>query len=96
MRRKPYACGGCHLRDYVGGAEFPKILVSDIAGSHSVPMPGEAACLVGALEHTPVWSALAPMPTLRAGPGRMPFLLQGDDHPKLLCLVGEQVPYLPM
>jgi hypothetical protein len=75
MRRKPYTCGGCHLRDYVGNAELSTILVSDITGSHCVPMPGEAASLVRAVEHASLWFALAPMPTFGAGLGRMPFLL---------------------
>ena len=92
MRRKPYACGGCHLRNYVGDAKFPTILVSDIAGSHCVPMPGKTALLLRAVEHAPLWSALAPMPTFGAGLGRMPFLLQGHAHSQPLCLVGKQVP----
>ena len=92
MRRKPYACGGCHLRNYVGDAKFPTILVSDIASSHSVPMPGKTALLLRAVEHAPLWSALAPMPTFGAGLGRMPFLLQGHDHSQSFCLVGKQVP----
>ena len=92
MRRKPYACGGCHLRNYVGDTEFPTILVSDIAGSHSVPMPGEAASLVRAVEHAALWSALASMPTFGAGLSCTPFLLQGDAQTSALCLVGKQVP----
>ncbi len=58
MRHKPYACGGCHLRNYVGDAEFPTILVSDIAGSGPITMPGEAASLVRTAEHTALRLAL--------------------------------------
>jgi hypothetical protein len=92
MRRKPYACGGCHLRNYVGDAKFPTILVSDIASSDPITMPGEAASLVRTVEHTALRLALAPMPTFGAGLGRMPFLLQGHNHSQSLCLVGKQVP----
>jgi hypothetical protein len=96
MRHKPYACGGCHLRNYVGDAKFPTILVSDIAGSDSITMPGEAACLVRAVEHAALRLALASMPTFGAGLRGMSFLLQGDAQASALCLIGEQVPHSAM
>ncbi len=96
MRHEPYARGGCHLRNYVGDPKFPTILVSDIAGPHAVPMPDEAALLIRAVEHAPLWSALASMTTPGAGLRCVPFLLQGDAQASALCLISEQVPDVAM
>ena len=91
MRHIPYACGGCHLRNYVGDPKFPTILLPDVVRSHAVAMPGEAACLVRAVEHPALGLALAPMSTLRTRATRVVFLLHFDCHAKSLSFVGEQV-----
>jgi len=87
----PYTCGGCHLRNYVGDAKFPTILLPDVVRSHPVAMPGEAARFVRAVEHPAFRLALAPMSTLRARATRVAFLLQFDCHAESLSFIGEKV-----
>src|SRR6266704_7084666 len=66
MRHMPYARGGCHVRNNVGDTKFPTILVPDVHSSHAIPMPDEAALLVGTPEHPSLGCGLALVPTLRA------------------------------
>ncbi len=59
-------------------------------------MPGETALLVRAVEHTPLWLALALMPTDGTGFRGVAFLLEGYHHAKPFSLVREHVTDIPM
>jgi hypothetical protein len=59
-RRIAHADGGCHFPDYWATAQ---ILLTDVDRANHIPMPAEATLLIGAMEHTPVHLALAPMLT---------------------------------
>ena len=89
MRRKPYARGGCHVRNYKGVAKFPLILRTNVDRSHRVPMEGEATGTT-AVDSTPWFVAFA---TPWAGLRGVRFFLQSDLHPILLSFVGEFVAY---
>lgn len=93
MRIEPHARGACHRPNYWANAQ---ILSPDVDRSHSIPMPGEPAFLVRAVEHTPLWLALALMPTNGTGFRGVAFLLEGYHHAKPFSLVREHVTDTPM
>ena len=72
MRIEPHARGRCHNANYWTQVQ---ILSTDVAGSHAIPMPGEATLFIGTVEHAAYGLALAPMPTHRARFARIAFLL---------------------
>ena len=93
MRRKPYARGGCHGRDYVGDTKLPTILVPDVARTDSISMPRIPTGW--ASKHAPLDLRLASLSTGRTRLARVSFLLQDDTHSQPLCFVGEQMPDVP-
>jgi len=94
MRRKPYARGGCHVRNNVGDTKFPTILIPDVHSPHAIPMIPEAT--LATREVPSLNCTLAPMTTLRARPGRIRFFLQDGSHSKPFGLVGKHMPNAPM
>ena len=90
---EPHTRGRCHNANYWTEVQ---ILSADVAGSHSIAVPGETALLVGTVEHSSLRLALALMPTGRTRLAGVTFLLQGYIHAHTLSLVGEQVPHTAM
>jgi hypothetical protein len=91
MRPKPYARGGCHRPDYVADPKFTTILVADVHGSHSIPVPCPTAFRIGTMKHPPLWLAVAPMPAHRARFAGVAFLLEHHLHAAALRLIRELV-----
>ena len=89
MRNVPAWGGGCHHPDYVAAPKFATILGSDAPGSYRITMSCPAT--LRTVEHTPLWTALAPMSTERAGPAGVAFFLQHGVYAQPLRLVGELV-----
>src|SRR6266436_8535459 len=93
MRPEPYPRGRCHNANYWTQVQ---ILSSDVAGSHSITVPGEATLFIGTVEDAPLRLTLAPMSTDRTRLAGVAFLLQGYHHAVPLSLIGEQMPHGPM
>ncbi len=89
MRRKSYACGGCHRPDNVGDTKLPTILPPDVHCSDCVPMatiatfPADKVSACG--------TAFFAVSTRRAGPAGVAFFLQYDLHPHSLRFVAQQM-----
>jgi hypothetical protein len=83
MRVKPQTRGRCHSANYW---DLTQILLSDVDAANSIAVIGPVA--IGTMKHAPLDLA-AYIQTVRAGPARVLFVLQGDLHPQTLCLVGE-------
>ena len=87
MRPEPYARGGCHGRNNVRDTKLLTILVSDVSGSDSIPMPMISAC--AASKVSPLGTAFLAVSTDWTGFAGVSLLLQDHLHAQAFRLVGE-------
>jgi hypothetical protein len=94
MRPEPYARGGCHGRNNVRDTKLLTILVSDVSGSDSIPMPMISAG--AASKVSPLGTAFLAVSTDGTGFAGVPLLLQDHLHAQSLSLIGEQMSCVAM
>src|SRR6266571_915853 len=98
MRRKPYACGGCHGRNNVRDTKLLTILVPDVHCSYHIPMSLPLAVCVDTGKVASLGSTFAPFSTAGTGFASVAFLLQHHfffssrrRHTRLTCDLSSDV-----